>query len=89
MRKFYVAVVNMVIKIFPFHDDVLGDLAALNPDPALRESLSTSSVRELAIRFCLVADEHHDALIAEFHDYQLTPDGELPLYSAESRVETF
>ena len=27
--------------------------------------------------------------IAEFQDYQLTPDDELPLYSADSRVNTF
>ena len=39
VRKFYVAVVNKIIKIFPFHDDVLMDLAALNPDPALLESI--------------------------------------------------
>ena len=63
---FYLAIVN---KIFPFHKDVLEDLVALNPDSALQESLSSSSVRELAIRFGLVADEHHDALVAEFQDY--------------------
>ena len=56
---------------------------------ALRESCSSSSVRELPIRFGLVADEHHDWLIAEFQDYQLTPDDEMPLYSADSRVDTF
>ena len=50
VRKFYVAVVNKMIKIFPFHDDVLRDLTALNPDPALQGSWSSSSVRELAIR---------------------------------------
>ena len=44
------------------------------PNPALRELWSSSSVRELAIRFGLVADEHHAALVAEFQDYQLTPD---------------
>jgi len=49
VRKFYVAVVNKMIKIFPFHDDVLRDLTALNPDPALQGSWSSSSVRELAI----------------------------------------
>ena len=38
VRKFYVAVVNKMIKIFPFHDDVLRNLAVVNPDPALRES---------------------------------------------------
>ncbi|KAK2187492.1 hypothetical protein NP493_163g01049 [Ridgeia piscesae] len=89
VRKFYVAVVNKMVNIFPFHDDVLRDLAALNPDPALRESWSSSSVRELAIRFGLVADEHHDALVAEFQDYQLSPDDELPLYTSDSRVDTF
>ncbi|KAK2163279.1 hypothetical protein LSH36_82g00005 [Paralvinella palmiformis] len=36
VRNFYVAVVNKLIKIFPFHDDVLRDLVALIPDPALR-----------------------------------------------------
>ena len=89
VRKFYVAVVNKMVNIFPFHDDVLRDLAALNPDPALRESWSSSSVRELAIRFGLVADEHHDTLVAEFQDYQLYPDDELPLYTSDSRVDTF
>ena len=64
VRKFYVRVVNKMIKIFPFHDDVFRDLAALN----LRESWSSSSVLELAICFGLVADEHHDALAAEFQD---------------------
>ena len=38
--RFYIAIVNKMINIFPFHDDVLRDLAALNPDPALRESRS-------------------------------------------------
>ena len=89
MRIFYVAVVNKIIKIFPFHDDVLMVLAALNPDPVLRVSWSSSSVRELAVHFNLMADEHHDALVAEFQDYQLTPDDELPLYSADNRVNTF
>ncbi|KAK2166898.1 hypothetical protein NP493_1299g00004 [Ridgeia piscesae] len=78
-----------MINIFPFHDAVLRDLAALNPDPALWESWSCISVRELAIRFGLVADEHHDALVAEFQDYQLSADDELPLYTADSRVDTF
>jgi len=41
VRKFYVAVVNKMIKIFPFHDNVLKDLAALNVNPALRESWSS------------------------------------------------
>ena len=86
MSKFYVAVVN---KIFPFHDDILGDLAALNLDPALLESWSSSSIRELAIRFDIVGDEHHDALVTEFQNCQMTPDDELPLYSADSRVDTF
>ena len=89
VRRFYVAVVNKMVNIFPFHDDMLRDLAALNPDPALRESWSASSVLDLAIRFGLVADEHHDALVAEFQDYQLSPDDELPLYTADSRVDTF
>jgi len=36
-----------------------------------------------------VADEAHDTLVAEFQDYQLTPDCELPLSSADSRVDMF
>jgi len=35
VRKFYVAVVNKTIKIFPFHDDVLRDLAALSASGVL------------------------------------------------------
>ena len=89
VHKVYVAVVKTIIKIFPYHDDVLRDLAALNSDPALRVSWSSSSVRELAIRFSLVADGHRDALVDEFQDYPLTPDDELPLYSADSGVDTF
>ena len=84
VRNFYVAVVNKLIKIFPFHDDVLRDLVALIPDPALRESWSSSSVRELAISFGLMAerhDAHHDALVGEFQYYQLTSDDQLSLYS--------
>ena len=38
MHKFYVAVVNKMIKMFPFHDDALRYLAALNSDPVLRQS---------------------------------------------------
>jgi len=30
VRKFYIPVVNKMIKIFPFHDEVLRDIAALN-----------------------------------------------------------
>jgi len=41
VRKFYVAVVNKMIKIFPFNNDVLRDLAAVNPDAALREYWSS------------------------------------------------
>ena len=89
VRKFYVAVVTKMINIFPFHDDVLRDLAALNPDPALRESWSAPSVLDLAVRFGLVADEDHHALVAEFQDYQLSPEDELPVYTAHSRVDTF
>ena len=55
---FYVTVVNKMIKIFPFHDDVLRDLVALNPDPTLQ-------------------------------NYQLTTEDEMPLYSADNRVDTF
>ena len=76
-------------RIFPFHDDTLRDLAALNHDPALQESWNSSSGRELAICFSLVADEHHDALVVEFQHYQLTPDDELLLYSVDKRVNTF
>ena len=61
-----------VRKFFLVLDDVLRDLAGLNPDPALRESWSSSSVPELAIRVGLVTDKHHDPLVAEFQDYQLT-----------------
>ena len=89
VRKFYVAAINKIIKIFPFHDDVLRDLAAPNPDTALRESWSSSSVRELAIRFGLMEDEHHDTLVAEFQDYLLTSDDKLLFYFADSRVDTF
>jgi len=86
VRKFYIAVVNQMIKILPFHDDVLGDLAALKLK--LRQSWGSSSVRELAIHFNLVADEHHDSLVDEFQGYQLTSEDEPPLYSADSRVDT-
>ena len=79
VRKFYIAVVNKMIKIFPFNDDVLRDLAAVNPDSALQESWGSLSVRELATYFDLVADEYHDALVAEFQHYQLNLDDELPL----------
>ena len=88
VRKFYVTILNKMVKIFPFHDDELRNLAALNSDPALRESWSSSSVRELAIDFDLVTDEYHEALVAKFQDYQLTPGDELPLYSVDSCVDT-
>jgi len=77
-----------MVKIPPFHDDVLRDLAALNPDPMLW-SPKAHHLFVNCICFGLVADEHHDALVAEFQNYQLSPDDELPLYSADSRVDTF
>ena len=77
-----------MVKIPPFHDDVLRDLAALNPDPMLW-SPKAHHLFVNWICFGLVADEHHDAFVAEFQDYQLTPNHELTLYSSDSRVDTF
>ena len=50
VRKFYIPVVNKMIKIFPSF--------CTNPDPALRESYSLPTVLEWAIRFGLMEDEH-------------------------------
>ena len=86
VSKFYIGIVNT---IFPFHDNIFQTLLHSIWTPALRESWSSSYVCELAIRVNLMADEHTDALIAEFQDYQLTPDDEQLLYSAESHVDIF
>ena len=51
VRKFYSAVVNKMVKSFPFHNDMLTGPAVLKPDPALLESWSLSSVHELATEF--------------------------------------
>ena len=42
---FYVAIVEKMVKIFPFHDTVLKDLSMLNPDPKLRDTWSPKIVR--------------------------------------------
>jgi len=86
VRKFCVAVINNMIKIFPFHDDVYVE------GPCCTQSRPCASgVPELIIcsRFGLVTDDHHDTLVAEFQDHELIPDDELPLYSSDSRVNTF
>jgi len=38
VRHFYVAIVEKMVKIFPFHDTVLKNLSVLNPDPKLRDT---------------------------------------------------
>ena len=38
VRYFYVAIVEKMVKIFPFHDTVLKDFSVLNPDPKLRDT---------------------------------------------------
>jgi len=50
--------------------------------PTLRFWSPRAHHRQLAIRFDIVTDEHHDVLIAEFQDYLL-------MNTADSRVDTF
>ena len=38
VHHFYVAIVEKMVKIFPFHDTVLKDLAVFNPHPKLRDA---------------------------------------------------
>ena len=89
VRRFYVAIVEKMVKIFPFHDAVLKDLAVLNPDPKLRDTWSPTMVRNLATRFSIVAETELSCLAEEFQDYQLSPDDDLPAVTCDSRVDTF
>ena len=57
VRKFYGAVVNKMVKMFPFHNDVLRGLVVLKPDPALLESWRLSYVHELATGFDLMVHD--------------------------------
>ena len=49
VHHFYVAIVEKMVKIFPFQDTVLKDLAMLNPDPNLHDTWSPKMVKNLAI----------------------------------------
>ena len=70
VRKFYGAVVNKMVKMFPFHNDVLRGLVVLKPDPALLESWRLSYVHELATGFDLMVHDWLDRLVTEFQDCQ-------------------
>ena len=89
VRLFYVAIVEKMVKIFPFHNTVLKDLAVVNPDPKLCDTWSPMMVRNLATRFSIVADDEVEHLVEEFQDYQLSPDDDLPAVTSDSRVDTF
>jgi len=89
VRHFYVAIVEKMVKIFPFHDTVLKNLSVLNPDSKLRCTWSPTMVRNLAARFSIVADDEIEYLVEEFQDYQLSPDDDLPAITSDSRVDTF
>ena len=79
VRYFYVAIVEKMVKIFfPFHDTVLKDLSVLNPDPKLRDTWSSTMVRNLVTRFNIVADDEIEPLVEDFQDYQLSLDDDLP-----------
>jgi len=87
VRHFYVAIVEKMVKIFPFHDTVLKDLSMLNPDSKLRDTWSPTKVRNLATRFSIVADDEIEHLVEDFQDYQLSPDDVLPAVTSDSRVD--
>jgi len=62
VRHFYVAIVEKMVKIFPFHDAVLNDLSVLNPDFKLRDTIPTMG-RNLATGFSIVANDEIEHLV--------------------------
>lgn len=89
VRQFYVTIVAKMVRIFPFHDTLLKDLAVLNPDPKINDNWSPAMVVNLATQFDIVAADQLDHLVAEFQDYLLSQDDDLPSFSSDSRVDIF
>ncbi|KAK2141929.1 hypothetical protein LSH36_1015g00014 [Paralvinella palmiformis] len=75
VRHFYVAIVEKIVKIFPFHDTVLKALSVLH------DTWSPTMVCNLATRFSNVADDEIEHLVEEFQD-------DLPAFTSDSRVDT-
>ena len=53
VRHFYIAIVEKMVTIFPFHNTVLKDLTVVNPDPELHDTWSPTMVKNLATFFSI------------------------------------
>lgn len=90
VREFYVALLQKIIRKFPFQDSLLKNLGVLQPDRAA--SYSVTTVLGLAKRFPqlhLADATSHDQWREEFVDFQLSP-ADLPspsIYIAANLTE--
>uniref|UniRef100_H3ALC1 HAT C-terminal dimerisation domain-containing protein n=1 Tax=Latimeria chalumnae TaxID=7897 RepID=H3ALC1_LATCH len=85
IRTFYVAVVDKMIDKFPFHDNLLSDMAILNPNC----DMQVDKLMNLSTRFNLVDRQLQHQLTEEATDYILTPKSELSGFKSGDRVDTY
>ena len=75
MRHFYVAIVEKMVKTFPFHDTASAEIS-LCVESRLQVVRHTES-------------NDGEEFGHSFQDYQLSPDDDLPAVKSDSRVDTF
>ena len=88
VRDFYETSVKKLIEKFPFEDEMIKELAFL--DPQNRGLSSVRGIIDLARRFTAFTMDELDTLTAEFQDYRACSDSQLPKYDPkEDTVDYF
>ena len=85
VRQFYENIVKKMLTKFPFGNQILNDLAVL--DPKNKEQLDYTSIVRLSEHFKVDVDQEH--LKDEWDDFLLMPDDFLPQTGNEVSVDIF